>query len=378
MEENKIVLELEPSLDTDKADAAIATLPKEDREAYLQNVNLSDEEKKTVADFVDKIDIKNSGIILQYGAAAQKRVADFSDSALKGVKTKDLGEVGTMLAGLITELKGFSAGTEEKKGLFGRIKEKITDVAKLKAKYDSAEANVNKITAALETHSDQLQKDIIMLDKMYESNLTYFKELTMYILAGKEKLDKERKTTLIELEERAKKSGLTEDAQAAKDFDDLCNRFDKKISDLELTRTISMQMAPQIRLVQNGDTLMVEKIQSTINNTIPLWKNQMVIALGMAHSQSAMEAERKVTDLTNELIKKNAESLKAGSIEIAKESERGIVDMETIKYTNQQLIETLDEVVKIQDEGRAKRREAESELGQIEAELKAKLLDIRH
>ena len=378
MEENKIVLELEPSLDTDKADAAIATLPKEDREAYLQNVNLSDEEKKTVADFVDKIDIKNSGIILQYGAAAQKRVADFSDSALKGVKTKDLGEVGTMLAGLITELKGFSAGTEEKKGLFGRIKEKITDVAKLKAKYDSAEANVNKITAALETHSDQLQKDIIMLDKMYESNLTYFKELTMYILAGKEKLDKERKTTLIELEEKAKKSGLTEDAQAAKDFDDLCNRFDKKISDLELTRTISMQMAPQIRLVQNGDTLMVEKIQSTINNTIPLWKNQMVIALGMAHSQSAMEAERKVTDLTNELIKKNAESLKAGSIEIAKESERGIVDMETIKYTNRQLIETLDEVVKIQDEGRAKRREAESELGQIEAELKAKLLDIRH
>lgn len=378
MEENKIVLELEPSLDADKADAAIATLPKEDREAYLQNVNLSNEEKKTVADFVDKIDIKNSGIILQYGAAAQKRVADFSDSALKGVKTKDLGEVGTMLAGLITELKGFSAGTEEKKGLFGRIKEKITDVAKLKAKYDSAEANVNKITAALETHSDQLQKDIIMLDKMYESNLTYFKELTMYILAGKEKLDKERKTTLIELEEKAKKSGLTEDAQAAKDFDDLCNRFDKKISDLELTRTISMQMAPQIRLVQNGDTLMVEKIQSTINNTIPLWKNQMVIALGMAHSQSAMEAERKVTDLTNELIKKNAESLKAGSIEIAKESERGIVDMETIKYTNQQLIETLDEVVKIQDEGRAKRREAESELGQIEAELKAKLLDIRH
>ncbi|MDY6221519.1 MAG: toxic anion resistance protein [Candidatus Alectryocaccobium sp.] len=378
MEENKIVLELEPSLDADKADAAIATLPKEDREAYLQNVNLSDEEKKTVADFVDKIDIKNSGIILQYGAAAQKRVADFSDSALKGVKTKDLGDVGTMLAGLITELKGFSAGTEEKKGLFGRIKEKITDVAKLKAKYDSAEANVNKITAALETHSDQLQKDIIMLDKMYESNLTYFKELTMYILAGKEKLDKERKTTLIELEEKAKKSGLTEDAQAAKDFDDLCNRFDKKISDLELTRTISMQMAPQIRLVQNGDTLMVEKIQSTINNTIPLWKNQMVIALGMAHSQSAMEAERKVTDLTNELIKKNAESLKAGSIEIAKESERGIVDMETIKYTNRQLIETLDEVVKIQDEGRAKRREAESELGQIEAELKAKLLDIRH
>lgn len=378
MEENKIVLELEPSLDADKADAAIATLPKEDREAYLQNVNLSDEEKKTVADFVDKIDIKNSGIILQYGAAAQKRVADFSDSALKGVKTKDLGEVGTMLAGLITELKGFSAGTEEKKGLFGRIKEKITDVAKLKAKYDSAEANVNKITAALETHSDQLQKDIIMLDKMYESNLTYFKELTMYILAGKEKLDKERKTTLIELEEKAKKSGLTEDAQAAKDFDDLCNRFDKKISDLELTRTISMQMAPQIRLVQNGDTLMVEKIQSTIKNTIPLWKNQMVIALGMAHSQSAMEAERKVTDLTNELIKKNAESLKAGSIEIAKESERGIVDMETIKYTNRQLIETLDEVVKIQDEGRAKRREAENELGQIEAELKAKLLDIRH
>lgn len=377
MEESKIILELEPSLDAKEENEVLMTLSSEDKKAYLKEINLSDEEKKTVADFVEKIDIKNPGIVLQYGAAAQKKVADFSDNALKGVKTKDLGEVGTMLADLIAELKGFSAAPEEKKGLFGRIKEKVTDFAKLKARYDSAEANVDKIVAALDSHSDQLQRDIIMLDKMYDSNLTYFKELSMYIIAGKEKLERERKTTLVELENKAKDSNLTEDAQAAKDFADICNRFEKKISDLEITRTISMQMSPQIRLVQNGDTLMVEKIQSTVNNTIPLWKNQMVIALGMAHSQSAMEAERKVTDLTNELIKKNADALKTGSVEIAKESERGIVDMETVRYSNQQLIETLDEVVKIQEEGRNKRREAENELIQIESELKAKLLDIR-
>ena len=365
MEESKIILELEPSLDAKEENEVLMTLPSEDKKAYLKEINLSDEEKKTVADFVEKIDIKNPGIVLQYGAAAQKKVADFSDNALKGVKTKDLGEVGTMLADLIAELKGFSAAPEEKKGLFGRIKEKVTDFAKLKARYDSAEANVDKIVAALDSHSDQLQRDIIML------------ELSMYIIAGKEKLERERKTTLVELENKAKDSNLTEDAQAAKDFADICNRFEKKISDLEITRTISMQMSPQIRLVQNGDTLMVEKIQSTVNNTIPLWKNQMVIALGMAHSQSAMEAERKVTDLTNELIKKNADALKTGSVEIAKESERGIVDMETVRYSNQQLIETLDEVVKIQEEGRNKRREAENELIQIESELKAKLLDIR-
>lgn len=377
MGDSKITLELEPSLDMKEENEVLMALPSEDKEAYLREINLSEEEKKTVADFVEKIDIKNSGIVLQYGAAAQKKVADFSDNTLKGVKTKDLGEIGTMLADLIAELKGFSTAPEEKKGLFGRIKEKVTDFAKLKAKYDSAEANVDKIVAALDSHSDQLQRDIIMLDKMYDSNLTYFKELSMYIIAGKEKLDRERKTTLVELENKAKESNLTEDAQAAKDFADICNRFEKKISDLEITRTISMQMAPQIRLVQNGDTLMVEKIQSTVNNTIPLWKNQMVIALGMAHSQSAMEAERKVTALTNELIKKNADALKTGSVEIAKESERGIVDMETVRYSNQQLIETLDEVVKIQEEGRSKRREAENELVQIESELKAKLLDIR-
>lgn len=378
MEESKITLELEPTAPTFQEDALLNPLPEVKETAYLADVNLSDDEKKTVESFSEKIDLKDSAIVMQYGAAAQKKVADFSDSALKGVKTKDLGEVGQMITDLVAELKGFSATPEQKKGLFGKIKEKVYDLAKLKTKYDAAEVNVDKIAGALEGHSNQLQKDIIMLDKMYENNLTYFKELTMYIMAGKIKLNKEQTTTLVELQNKAKETGLTEDAQHAKDYADLCDRFDKKLTDLELTRTISMQMAPQIRLVQNSDSLMVEKIQSTINNTIPLWKNQMVLALGIAHSQQAMEAQKKVTDLTNELIKKNAETLKTGSVEIAKESERAIVDMETVRYSNEQLIETLDEVVRIQEEGRIKRREAENELGQIEAQLKQKLLDIRN
>ena len=343
---------------------------------YMADVNLSPEEQKIVEEFSQKIDIQDSNVVLQYGASAQKKIANFSDSALEGVKTKDLGEVGGMITNLVTELKGFDVD-EESGGFLGFFKKKANNLTKLKAKYDSAETNVNKITGALEGHQNTLQKDIVMLDKMYENNLVYFKELTMYIIAGKKKLAEERATTLVEKQNKAKETGLAEDAQAANDYAALCDRFEKKLHDLEITRTISIQMAPQIRLVQNSDTLMVEKIQSTINNTIPLWKNQMVLALGLAHSQQAMEAQHQVNELTNELIKKNAEKLKTGSIEIAKESERSIVDIETVRYSNEQLITALDEVVKIQEEGRIKRREAEAELGQIEATLKQKLLDIR-
>ena len=359
-------------------EAAAAVQEAEVHAPYLEDVNLTEEEKRVVDEFSQKIDLKDTNIILQYGSAAQKKISDFADSALDGVKTKDLGEVGDMISDLVGELKGFSIDTEEKKGLFGFVKKKVNDFSKLKSKYDTAEANVDKIVGALEGHQNTLSKDIIMLDKMYESNLGYFKELTMYILAGKKKLELEQKTTLADLQKKAKESGLVEDAQAANDYANLCDRFDKKLHDLEVTRTISMQMAPQIRLVQNSDTLMVEKIQSTINNTIPLWKNQMVLALGVAHSQEAMQAQREVNDLTNDLIRKNAETLKMGSIEIAKESERGIIDMETVRYSNEQLIASLDEVIRIQEEGRIKRREAEKELGDIEATLKQKLLDIRN
>ena len=357
-------------------DPAAEEKPQKVDAPYMADVNLTPEEQKIVDDFAEKIDIQDSNIVLQYGASAQKKIANFSDSALEGVKTKDLGEVGGMITDLVTELKGFDV-EEESGGFLGFFKKKANSLTKLKAKYDTAENNVNKITGALETHQNTLQKDIVMLDKMYESNLVYFKELTMYIIAGKKKLAQERATTLVELENKAKTTGLAEDAQAANDYAALCDRFEKKLHDLEITRTISIQMAPQIRLVQNSDTLMVEKIQSTINNTIPLWKNQMVLALGLAHSQQAMEAQHEVNELTNELIKKNAEKLKTGTIEIAKESERSVVDIETVRYSNEQLITALDEVVRIQDEGRAKRREAEAELGQIEATLKQKLLDIR-
>ena len=344
---------------------------------YLENTKLTEAEQKMVDDFSEKIDLNDSGIVLQYGSAAQKKIADFSDNALEGVRTKDLGEVGNMIIDLVAELKGFNIEPEEKKGFFSIFKKAGSGIAKLKTKYDKAEVNVDRITGVLEDHQNQLLTDILMLDKMYENNLSYFKELTMYILAGKKKLEQERATTLNELEEKAKTSGLAEDAQAANDFANLCDRFEKKLHDLEMTRTISIQMAPQIRLIQNGDTLMAEKIQSTINNTIPLWKNQMVLALGLAHSKAAVEAQREVSDLTNELLKKNAEALKTGTVAIAEESERSIVDIETVRYTNEQLISTLDEVLRIADEGRAKRLAAENEMIMIENELKTKLLDIR-
>lgn len=335
---------------------------------------LTPEEKKMVADFAAKIDLRSSNAILQYGAGAQKKIADFSESALENVKTKDLGEVGDMLAGVVTELKSFD---EEEKGIFGFFKKGGNKLANMKAKYDKAEVNVNKICDALEGHQIQLMKDIAMLDKMYELNTTYFKELSMYIAAGKKKLQDVAATELPELEAKAARSGLPEDAQAVNDLNALCNRFEKKIHDLELTRTISLQMAPQIRLVQSNDTVMSEKIQSTLVNTIPLWKSQMVLAIGVENSSRAAKAQREVTDMTNELLRKNAEKLKLATVETAKESERGIVDIETLKATNESLISTLDEVMKIQQEGKEKRRTAEAELNRIENELKQKLLEIR-
>lgn len=337
---------------------------------------LTPEEKKMVADFAAKIDLRSSNAILQYGAGAQKKIADFSESALENVKTKDLGEVGDMLAGVVTELKSFDE-EEEEKGIFGFFKKGGNKLANMKAKYDKAEVNVNKICDALEGHQIQLMKDIAMLDKMYELNTTYFKELSMYIAAGKKKLQDVATTELPELEAKAARSGLPEDAQAVNDLNALCNRFEKKIHDLELTRTISLQMAPQIRLVQSNDTVMSEKIQSTLVNTIPLWKSQMVLAIGVENSSRAAKAQREVTDMTNELLRKNAEKLKLATVETAKESERGIVDIETLKATNESLISTLDEVMKIQQEGKEKRRTAEAELNCIENELKQKLLEIR-
>jgi uncharacterized protein YaaN involved in tellurite resistance len=342
----------------------------------LEMSNLTPEEQKVVNDFADKIDITNSNVVLQYGAAAQKRVAGFSEAALNNVRTKDLGEVGDMISGLVVELKGFTVDEDEKKGLMGLFKKSRNRIEVLKANYDKAEVNVDKISGMLENHQVTLLKDVAMLDKMYEMNMAYFKELTMYILAGKKKLEQERATTLVEMRQKAQQSGLAEDAQAANDFAALCDRFEKKLYDLELTRTVSIQMCPQIRLIQNNDTLMAEKIQSTIVNTIPLWKSQMVLALGLAHSEQAMKAQREVTNMTNELLKKNAEMLKTGTIETAKESERGIVDIETLRHTNEMLISTLDEVSKIQEEGRAKRAAAEVELGKIEGQLKQKLLSM--
>jgi len=369
-----------PSLTLDPfAEAAPEVKPEptpEVKPEILDDSSLTDEEKKMVSDFAEKIDITNTNMILQYGAASQKKIAGFSESALSKVRTKDLGEVGDMITNLVGELKDFS--TEEKpKGIFGIFKKAANNISNLKTKYDKAEVNVDKICNVLEGHQIQLLKDIAMLDEMYGINLVYFKELSMYILAGKKKLEEVRKIVLPELVAKANASNLPEDSQAANDMANLCDRFEKKIHDLELTRIISIQMAPQIRLVQNNDTLMAEKIQSTLVNTIPLWKSQMVIALGVAHSQQAMEAQREVTNMTNELLRKNAETLKTATIETAKESERGIVDIETLKHTNQTLISTLDEVVKIQEQGRQKRQEAELEIGRIEGELKKKLLDIR-
>ena len=337
---------------------------------------LSEEQKQMVSEFAEKIDLRNSNAILQYGAGTQKKMADFSEKALENVRTKDMGEIGNMLTDLVGELKNFDV-EEEEKGFVAFFKKRANKLTELKAKYDKTEVNVNKITAALESHQIQLIKDAQMLDRMYEMNLNYFKELSMYILAGKKKLQAARETELTALREKAAASGLPEDAQAAKDYEGLIDRFEKKLHDLELTRTIALQTAPQIRLVQGSDTVMAEKIQSTIVNTIPLWKSQMVIALGVEHSTQAAEAQRAVSDMTNELLKKNADRLKTATIEAAKESERGIVDIETLRHTNESLISTLDEVMKIQTEGRAKRAAAEGELQNMENELKAKLLEIR-
>lgn len=338
--------------------------------------NLSQEEKKMVDNFATAIDLSKSNLILQYGAGAQKKIADFSETALNNVKTKDLGEIGEMLSGVVMELKNFDAETEEK-GFLGFFKKTSNKLTVMKTKYDKAEVNVNKICQALEAHQIQLLKDIAMLDKMYELNKTYFKELSMYILAGKKKLALVRSEELPKLIEKSNISNLPEDAQSVNDLVAICNRFEKKIHDLELTRMISIQMAPQIRLVQENDSMMVEKVQSTIVNTIPLWKSQMVLALGVAHSTQAAKAQRQVTDMTNELLKKNAETLKMATIETAKESERGIVDIETLRITNESLISTLDEVLRIQTEGHQKRKEAEIELNRIESELKTKLLSMK-
>ena len=362
---------LDPDAVTEKEEAKAAD------PVVLNESILTPEEQKQVDDFSEKIDINNSTMVLQYGAAAQKKIASFSDTALANVRTKDLGEVGDQIVSLVTELKGFDATDEEKGGFFGFFKKQGNKIEAVKAKYDRAEVNVNKISESLEGHQVQLMKDIVMLDKLYEMNLNYHKELSMYIIAGKKKLKKERETTLISLKDKAVKSGLAEDAQAANDFAQMCDSFEKKLHDLELTRMVSVQMSPQIRLVQNNDKLMAEKIQSTIVNTIPLWKSQMVLAMGLAHSAEAVKAQREVTNMTNELLRKNAEVLKISTIETARESERGLVDMETLRLTNQSLITTLDEVVKIQEEGRARRRSAEVELGKLEGELKQKLLDIK-
>ena len=337
--------------------------PEEKEEPVMDENVLTDEERKMAEQFANQIDLTNSTMILQYGAGTQKKMADFSETALDNVRTKDLGEVGDLLSGVVQELKNFD--DEEEKGFFGIFKKQANKLQNLKSKYASAETNVNQICKVLEGHQVQLMKDIALLDKMYELNLTYFKELTMYIMAGKKKLKDVREKDLAEMKLKAQRSGLAEDAQSARDLESMCLRFEKKIHDLELTRMVSIQTAPQIRLVQNNDTIMAEKIQSTIVNTIPLWKSQMVLALGVAHSRQAAEAQREVTDMTNELLRKNAETLKMATVETAKESERGIVDMETLKATNESLISTLDEVMQIQEDGRRKRQEAEVELRKL-------------
>ena len=336
------------------------------------------EEQKTIDEFSKKIDVTDTNLVFQYGAGAQQKIAQFSDSALASVQTKDLGEVGDMMANLVAELKGFDADPEEKKGLFGFIRRNVDKMQLLKARYDEAEVNVNKIVSSLESHQVTLLKDIATLDQLYEMNLDYFKELSMYIAAGKKRLEEVRATDLAEATRRAEASGLAEDAQAAKDLADKCDRFEKKLYDLELTRNIAIQMGPQIRLIQNNDQVMAEKIQSTMVNTIPLWKSQMVIALGLHHAQEAMKAQRSVSDLTNDLLRSNAERLHTASVEVAKESERGIIDIETLTATNQRLIDTMDEVLAIQQDGREKRRAAEGELARIEGELRSKLLEINN
>ena len=352
----------------------VDTSAKAVEKSVQESVNLTPEEQRMVEEFSEKIDITDSSLVMNYGAKSQSKLSEFTDSALASVRTKDLGETGEMITSLIGELRGF--GEEEKKGLFGIVKRKTAKLEAMKARYDSAEKSVASIVIKLEDHQVGLSKDVATLEEMYNRNLAYFKELTMYILAGKKKLEKERSTTLVELSARAKQSNLPEDAQKARDFADMCTRFEKKIYDLELTRNISMQMAPQIRLIQNNDIMMIEKIQTTIVNTIPLWKNQMVIALGLAHTQQAIEAERSVTDMTNQLLKQNAEALRVATVAAAEESERGIVDIETLTETNQKLIATMDDVLRIQREGHDKRVAAEAELVRMENELHRKLLEV--
>ena len=362
-------------------DPAAQAAPKEPEKPEVTPVQmdenlLSDAEKQAVEEFSKKIDLTDSQMILQYGAAAQKNVAGFSENALNSVRTKDLGEVGKSLSDLVVELKGFGE-EEEKKGLFGLFKKTGNKLEAMKAQYAKVESNVDKIVRELEQHQVTLLKDVAMLDQMYELNLKYDKELTMYILAGKKRLEAVRTTELPALKAKAEASGAQEDAQAYNDLVQLCDRFEKKLHDLELTRMISIQMGPQTRLLQNNDTLMVEKIQSSLVNTIPLWKSQMVLALGLEHGRQATAAQAAVTEMTNELLKKNADMLKMGTVATAREAERSVVDIETLQHTNQQLISTLDEVLNIQKEGAAKRKAAEAELGRIEGELKQKLLELR-
>lgn len=365
-----------PTLTLDPFQEAPQVVPEVKKEEPMAEENvLSDEEKQIVAKFAEQIDLTNSQMILQYGAGTQKKMADFSETALENVKTKDMGEIGELLSGVVHELKDFDE--EEEKGFLGFFKKGANKITAMKTKYAKAETNINQICKVLENHQVQLLKDVAILDKMYELNLNYFKELTMYIMAGKKKLEEVRNTTLASLLQKAQQSGLAEDAQAARDLESMCTRFEKKIHDLELTRQISLQTAPQIRLVQSNDTMMVEKIQSTVVNTIPLWKSQMVLAFGVEHSAQAAEAQREVTDMTNTLLKKNAEKLKMATLDTARESERGIVDMETLKATNESLISTLDEVMHIQQEGREKRRAAEAEMLKLENDLKQKLLQIQ-
>lgn len=368
------VLTLDPNPVSDEP-AAAAEPTKSVEELIVANSRLSPEEIAVVDNFVKQIDITNSAQIMQYGAASQQKLSQFSESALNSVRTKDLGETGEMITSLIAELKGFN-NENDKKGLLGLFKKKAGQIEALKLRYDKAEVNVDRIAANLDQHQVTLFKDIAMLDEMYNRNLDYFKELSMYILAGKKKLEQERATTLPELLKKAEETKLPEDAQKARDFADLCTRFEKKIYDLELTRNISLQMAPQIRLIQNNDTMMAEKIQTSIANTIPLWKSQMVLALGLAHAQEAINAQHAVTDMTNELLKKNAQALHVATVEAAKESERGIVDIETLTETNKKLIATMDEVLQIQQEGHTKRLAAEAELARIEDELKHKLVEV--
>ena len=370
-------LTLEPNADQQQAQAAQQAVQAQ-REANAVKIDesmLNEAERKMVDDFAQKIDITDSNLVLQYGAAAQKNIASFSESALSNVKTKDLGQVGDALSQLVGELKTF--GQPEKKGLAGLFQKKRSELEAMKASYAKAESNVDRIVKVLEEHQVTLMKDIAMFDQMYELNTKYYKELTMYIIAGKKRLEYLRSNDLVQLREKAAQSGTQEDAQACNDLANLLDRFEKKLHDLELTRMISVQMGPQTRLLQNNDTQMLEKIQSSLVNTIPLWKSQMVLALGLEHSRQATAAQSAVTNMTNDLLRQNADMLKMGTIETAREAERSVVDIQTLQHTNEQLISTLDEVMKIQTEGAQKRREAEAELGRIEGELKQKLLEIR-